>query len=121
MSDQKRLTSLLYDYLSRGIAGTLPGGSLTVGSPNKIGHGKKTILVSNTPEPLSNLGIAVKDVWMQTPKTNGNVYVGDENVNTDSCKIEKNSNGFLEVSDLRNLYVYGISGDVIYYVYTYNG
>ena len=121
MSDSKRLTSLLLEYLNKAVAGTLPGGSLTIGSPNKIGQGAKTIIQNNTAEALSDVSVAVRSLWLQTPTTNSNVYIGDANVNGNSPKLEKDSEAFLDVSDLTGIYVYGTAGDKVYYLYTYVG
>lgn len=119
MSDSKRLTSLLHDYLSRGIAGTLPGGSLTVGSPNKIGQGVKTISQNNIAEPLSDISVAVRSVGLQSLRTNSNIYIGDENVDENSFKLERENEMYLDISDLRNIYVYGTAGNKIPFIYTY--
>lgn len=121
MSDQRRLTSLLQDYLNKAVAGTLPGGSLTIGSPNKVGQGVKTISQNNTAEALSDVSVTVRSLWLQTPNTNSNVYIGDVSVDGNSPKLEKDSEAFLEFGDLTSLYVYGTAGDKVYYLYTYVG
>lgn len=118
-SGNERLPSLLKEFLIQYLNNELL--TPVQSSPNSTSNGKKTIIADDTPEPLSETSIPCFSIWFQTPVTNSNfVYIGGENVNENACRVSPNSNGFIDISNLNSLYVYGKAGDEILYTYTYN-
>jgi hypothetical protein len=92
---------------------------ILLSGPEQFPEIKKTIQVSNTPEPLIDEATHCTVVIVQANKNNSNtVYIGPETVSEDSFALEPGNSLTVNICNASKIYVYGTAGDKLAAPYT---